>query len=54
LIPQGVDARPQGENRPFDGRLHGWSTKGLPWQQLVTMEGAQDEAARFLDALNLA
>jgi hypothetical protein len=30
-----------------------WSTKRLPWQQLVSVEGDRDEAARFLSALNL-
>ena len=30
-----------------------WSTKRLPWQQLVSVEGGRDEAARFLDAINL-
>ena len=30
-----------------------WSTKRLPWQQLVSVEGDRDEAARFLNALNL-
>ena len=30
-----------------------WSTKRLPWRQLVSVEGDRDEAARFLDALNL-
>jgi uncharacterized protein (TIGR03083 family) len=30
-----------------------WSTKRLPWQQLVSVEGDPDEAARFLDAINL-
>jgi uncharacterized protein (TIGR03083 family) len=30
-----------------------WSTKRLPWQQLVSVEGNRDEAARFLNALNL-
>jgi uncharacterized protein (TIGR03083 family) len=30
-----------------------WSTKRLPWQQLVSVEGDRAEAARFLDALNL-
>jgi uncharacterized protein (TIGR03083 family) len=30
-----------------------WSTKRLPWQQLVSVEGDREEAARFLDALNL-
>jgi hypothetical protein len=30
-----------------------WSTKRLPWQQLISVEGDRDEAARFLNALNL-
>jgi uncharacterized protein (TIGR03083 family) len=30
-----------------------WSTKRIPWQELVSVEGNHDEAARFLDALNL-
>jgi hypothetical protein len=30
-----------------------WSTTRLPWQQLVSVEGDRDEAARFLNALNL-
>jgi hypothetical protein len=30
-----------------------WSTTRLPWQQLVSVEGDHDEAARFLNALNL-
>jgi hypothetical protein len=30
-----------------------WSTKRLPWQQLLSVEGDRGEAARFLDALNL-
>jgi MDMPI-like protein len=30
-----------------------WSTTRLPWPQLVSVEGDRDEAARFLDALNL-
>ncbi len=30
-----------------------WSTERLPWQQLVSVEGDRDEAARFLNALNL-
>jgi uncharacterized protein (TIGR03083 family) len=30
-----------------------WSTTRLPWQQLVSVEGDNDEAARFLNALNL-
>jgi uncharacterized protein (TIGR03083 family) len=30
-----------------------WSTRRLPWQQLVSVEGDRDEAARFLNALNL-
>jgi MDMPI C-terminal domain len=30
-----------------------WSTTRLPWQQLTSVEGDQEEAARFLDALNL-
>jgi hypothetical protein len=30
-----------------------WSTKRQPWQQLTSVEGDRDEAARFLDALNL-
>ena len=30
-----------------------WSTTRLPWQRLVSVEGDRDEAARFLDALNL-
>lgn len=30
-----------------------WSTKRVPWQQLVSDEGDGGEAARFLNALNL-
>jgi hypothetical protein len=30
-----------------------WSTTRLPWQQLVSVDGDRDEAARFLNALNL-
>jgi uncharacterized protein (TIGR03083 family) len=30
-----------------------WSTTRLPWQQLVSVAGDRDEAARFLNALNL-
>jgi hypothetical protein len=30
-----------------------WLAKRLPWQQLVSVEGDRDEAARFLNALNL-
>jgi hypothetical protein len=30
-----------------------WSTKRLPWQQLVSVEGERNEAARFRNALNL-
>jgi uncharacterized protein (TIGR03083 family) len=30
-----------------------WSTRRLPWQQLVSVEGDAGEAARFLDAINL-
>ncbi len=30
-----------------------WSTRRLPWQQLVSVEGDRDEAARFLNALDL-
>ena len=30
-----------------------WSTKRLPWQQLVSVEGDRDEAARLLNAINL-
>jgi hypothetical protein len=30
-----------------------WSTTRLPWQQLTSVEGDQEEAARFLNALNL-
>jgi hypothetical protein len=30
-----------------------WSTTRLPWQQLVSVAGDRDEAARFLKALNL-
>lgn len=30
-----------------------WSTTRLPWQQLVSITGDRDEAARFLNALNL-
>ena len=35
------------------GDFLAWSTKRLPWQQLVSVEGGRDEAARFLDAINL-
>jgi MDMPI C-terminal domain len=37
---------------PTDAFL-AWSTKRLPWQQLVLVEGDRAEAARFLDAINL-
>jgi hypothetical protein len=37
---------------PTDAFL-AWSTTRLPWQQLVSIEGDRDEAARFLNALNL-
>ena len=30
-----------------------WSTRRPPWQQLVSVDGDRDEAARFLNALNL-
>jgi hypothetical protein len=30
-----------------------WSTRRMPWQRLVSVEGDRDEAARFLNALNL-
>jgi uncharacterized protein (TIGR03083 family) len=30
-----------------------WSTKRLPWQRQASVEGDRDEAARFLNALNL-
>jgi hypothetical protein len=30
-----------------------WSTTRLRWQQLTSVEGDQEEAARFLNALNL-
>jgi hypothetical protein len=30
-----------------------WSTTRLPWPQLVSLAGDRDEAARFLNALNL-
>jgi hypothetical protein len=35
------------------GDFLAWSTTRLPWQQLVTVEGDHDGAARFLNALNL-
>ena len=35
------------------GDFLAWSTKRLPWQQLVSVKGGRDEAARFLDAINL-
>ena len=30
-----------------------WSTTRLPWEQLVSVDGDHDGAARFLNALNL-
>jgi hypothetical protein len=37
---------------PTDAFL-AWSTQRLPWQRLVLVEGDHEEAARFLDAINL-
>jgi hypothetical protein len=30
-----------------------WSTKRLPWEPLVTIDGDRDAAQRFLNAINL-
>jgi hypothetical protein len=30
-----------------------WSTKRLPWEPLVTVDGDRDAAQRFLNAINL-
>src|SRR5262249_54042701 len=54
VIPWSIfDSEPRAVNTSSTEDFLAWSTTRLPWQQLVSVAGDHDEAARFLNALNL-